>query len=235
MEPDYTYGILPMMAPKDGRPFYGRQYFEVTPILEWALVYAELFKSHQGSGPKPLVVNFGDTTGWEAMQFAQKGCDAVAIDFIGGQGEEEKQDVKEIVAERNRRLAQNPENGKIDLVVRDIREMGSKELREICGRRNPPIMTAFDLIHYFNDSETTNFLDLTLSLKPEVLALSFHTIENPENTINHDADKIEGILNAKGYDTEHRKIEKMPKYDASAKETRLGFSRNPQGIGHPHL
>jgi hypothetical protein len=220
--PEYRYPTLlrPIVEWKEGGPWYGYEaYGETDPSLVWALSKYEVVK--RAEKQKPLAIDFGGASGYQAMNLARKGFDVVIVDIVGEE---------EIISKRNRVLSgENKKNGKISLFVSDIRDVNAPLLSELCGNKKPSVVVALKLIHFLHPPEVAKLIEVvSLFVQPKAfLALSYQKIVSEKNFcefINHDHEKVAQLADAYGFKKKFEKQEiTYPDVSITTWHTMQGF------------
>jgi hypothetical protein len=161
--PEHSMAERLIPAPRYlGYEFY---YPPSDPLVEWAAAHIETLRPEGGN--RPLSIEVGGASGFRAMSLARQGCDVKIIDRVCA---------RDIIKARNEWLArENASGGKIDLHVADLREMKPHELKKICGKRLPKIVTALQFIHFLKRKELSEFFELFsgVSAPGTLLGLSY--------------------------------------------------------------
>jgi hypothetical protein len=198
--PEELYGPKRRIESDD---WYGYEFYIRTPIARWTLSQAEVLGSSDAR--KPFAIDFGGSSGFQAMRLARKGFDVNVIDL---------QDERKTIEDRNNILFaeneanENEANGKISLAIADVRKIDAPALENLCKGRQPSIVMAYNLIHFLNDSEMKQFVEVIsqTASSGSVFALSYDFLAKETPIFEHVPEDVTRLAQEKGFDVEHTKL-----------------------------
>jgi hypothetical protein len=177
---------------------FGVEAYYLHPFDMWTLAGAEII-ARKNYRKKPIAIEFGGASGFMAMQLARRGFDVVLIDRLN-LGD------SDIIAKRNSVLAlEHPGNGKIEYWNKNVLDLTSSDLMDMCHGQKPTILSARQFLHWFQADDQKSFLvkSSEIAAQQAILSMSYLYVSGGDSDPRYkdflDEKKIKAILKENGF------------------------------------